>query len=41
MDGDEHRMPNCAVCGGRMVEIRGCHYKCANCGREIDCSDPY
>ena len=41
MDGDEDRMPNCAVCGSKMVEIRGCHYQCMNCGREIDCSDPY
>jgi len=41
MDGDEDRMPNCAVCGSKMVEIRGCHYKCMNCGGHLNFIDPY
>ncbi|MEM0202322.1 MAG: hypothetical protein QXR73_04040 [Candidatus Micrarchaeaceae archaeon] len=41
MNDEDGRLPDCIICGNKMVEIRGCHYKCMNCGKEIDCSDHF
>jgi len=26
-------------CGTKMKEISACHYRCPNCGTELDCED--
>ena len=35
----EKKTQQCPRCERDMADIQACHWRCTNCGAEIDCSD--